>query len=63
MDILIKVMIGLAAFAFVMAFVSSAIISNSVFGVPAEAFSRACTNLALLAIGLSVGFKERRPTA
>ncbi len=47
-----KVLIGLASLAFVLAvFVS---LLWPIYGVPAEAFSRASNNLALIAIALSV---------
>ena len=63
MDILVKALIGLAALAFVMAIVCSAVITGRFLGIPAEGYSRACSNLALIGIGLAVGFKERSPTA
>ena len=47
-------LIGLAALAFIIAVVSS--LTNNIFvGVEAEGFSRACTNLALLAIAIGWG--------
>jgi hypothetical protein len=63
MDILIKTMIGLAALAFVMAVAGSTFISSGFLGIQPEGYSRACSNLALIAIGLSLGFKESSPTA
>jgi hypothetical protein len=54
MQIAIKAMVGLAGLAFVLAVICSAILSGPILGIPAEGFSRACTNLALLAIASSV---------
>jgi len=54
MDMLIKIVIGAAAMAFVMAVVSSVFASGQVFGVMPEAYSRASSNLALLAIAAAV---------
>ncbi|MFQ5418261.1 MAG: hypothetical protein ACE5FL_14645 [Myxococcota bacterium] len=54
MEMLIKATIGAAALAFVLAVFSSAAVGGSMFGVLPEAYSRACTNLALLAIAASV---------
>jgi hypothetical protein len=47
-----KTLIGLAGLAFLLAVVVS--LSWPIFGIPGETFSRACNNLALLAIGLAV---------
>lgn len=54
MDMISKGLIGLSALAFILAVVGAAIFAGPVFGIPPEAFSRACSNLALLAIALSV---------
>ena len=53
MQNLIRVLIGLAALAFVLAVVAS-ISSIGILRVAPEGFSRAATNLALLAIALSL---------
>jgi ABC-type amino acid transport system permease subunit len=50
MGSLVKALIGLSALAFVLAVVSS--FSGPIFHTIAEAYSRASTNLALLAIAL-----------
>jgi hypothetical protein len=50
---LIGVLIGLAALAFVLA-VLATLFGLNIMNVAAEAFSRASTNLALLAIALSL---------
>jgi ABC-type amino acid transport system permease subunit len=50
MSSLVKALIGLSALAFVLAVVSS--FSGPIFHTIAEAYSRASTNLALLAIAL-----------
>jgi len=52
-----KGLIGLAAAAFVLAVVDSAI-TGPIMLIPAESFSRASTNLALLAIGLLLAFRD-----
>lgn len=63
MSNLVKALIGLAALAFVLAVVTS--ISGPILGTVAEAYSRASTNLALLAIALVLTFggtpSARRP--
>ena len=53
---LVKPLVYLALITFVVAVVGS--FTGSMMGIGAEAFSRACTNLALLAIAISVAFKE-----
>ena len=55
-----KVLIGLSALAFVAAVISS-LSGVSIIGVTPEGFSRACSNLALIAIALLVAF-ERKTT-
>lgn len=50
---LIMVLIGLSAVAFLLA-VISVLVTGPMMGISAEAFSRACTNLALMGIALSV---------
>ncbi len=50
---LIMVLIGLSAVAFLLA-VISVLVTGPMMGITAEAFSRACTNLALMGIALSV---------
>ena len=57
MQNLIKVMVGLAALAFLLA-VASSLNLFSLMGLPPETLSRACTNLALLGIAFSLVFKE-----
>lgn len=57
MSTLSKAFIGLAAIAFVLALVTS--FAGPIFDTTAEGFSRASTNLALLAIGLVVAFPDR----
>jgi hypothetical protein len=44
------VLICLSALAFVLALI--VVIIGPIWGIPAEGFSRACSNLALIAIGL-----------
>jgi hypothetical protein len=57
MSTLVKALIGLAALAFVLAVVTH--FSGSIVGTQAEAYSRASTNLALLAIVLVLTFGDR----
>ena len=57
MQNLIKVMVGLAALAFLLA-VAGSLGLFSLMGMPPEGLSRACTNLALLGIAFSMVFKE-----
>jgi hypothetical protein len=52
MSIVSKLLIGLAGLAFLMALIVAQI--GPIGYVPAESFSRACSNLALLGIGLSI---------
>ena len=54
-----KVLVGLAGLAFILAVIGSAF-TGPIMGVTAEGFSRACTNLALIAIALSLCFKEEQ---
>ncbi len=51
-----KACVGLAALAFLGAVAAS--FMGSIVGLPPESFSRASTNLALIGIGIFVGFKE-----
>ena len=55
---LAKVLVGLAALAFVLAVVAA--FSGRLMHVHAEGYSRACSNLALLAIALLVAFESPR---
>lgn len=50
---LTMVLIGLSAVAFLLA-VISVLVTGSMMGITPEGFSRACTNLALMGIALSV---------
>jgi hypothetical protein len=54
---LAKVCVALAALAFALAVVG--VFSGRIMHVTAEGFSRACSNLALLAIALTVIFEPR----
>jgi len=55
MSNLVKALIGLAALAFVLAVVTH--FTGSIVSTRAEAYSRASTNLALLAIALELTFR------
>ncbi len=58
MDALPKLLIALAALAFLLAVVT-ALLGMPIVGIVPEGFSRACTNLALIAIGLQLCFREQ----
>ena len=60
MRTLAKVFVGLAALAFVLAVVS--VFTGRIVHVRPEGFSRACSNLALLAIALVLPFETRGRT-
>ncbi len=57
MNNLAKVLTGLAALAFVLAIVTN--FTGVLLNTPAEGYSRASTNLALLAIALVMVFDDR----
>ena len=61
MNNLAKVLTGLAALAFVLAIAAN--FAGALLNTPAEGYSRACTNLALLAIALVVSYGNRGATA
>ena len=48
------ILICLSALSFVLAVIAVIIVHGTIAGVPAEGFSRACSNFALIAIALSV---------
>ncbi|WP_400166488.1 hypothetical protein [Fidelibacter multiformis] len=54
----IWILIGLSALGFILA-VISALFNVSLFGVTAEGLSRACSNLALIAIAVHLVMKEK----
>ena len=56
MDGIAKACVGLAALALLGALVTS--FTGPIMALPAEAFSRGSTNLALLALCLFIGFKD-----
>ena len=53
---ILKALIGLSCVAFIIA-VLGAVFNFDFLGVDPEGYSRACNNLALIAIGLAVCFK------
>jgi len=55
-----KFLVLVAGAAFVMAVLSS-LFTGTIRNVPPEAFSRACTNLALIAIAMSMIHKDKKP--
>lgn len=52
MEGLVKGLVGLAALGFVLAILAGTVMGGDLMRIPAEAFSRASTNLSLLAIAL-----------
>ena len=56
-----KLLVVLAALTFVLAVIGAW--TGTIMGIGAEAFSRACTNLALLAIAIVMVFKEEGTSA
>jgi hypothetical protein len=52
-----KGLVILSALGFVLA-VAGSLIQIKILGIPPEAFSRACSNLALVAIAMAVCFKK-----
>jgi fucose permease len=59
MDNLAKLLTSLAALAFLLAVVTN--FTGPLLNTLPEGFSRACTNLALLAIAFAISFGDRRP--
>lgn len=57
----VKGLIGLAALGFILA-VAASLLKGPILGIPAEAFSRGSTNLALIAIALQLCFKQETAT-
>ncbi len=53
-----KLLVLLAAITFVLAIVGA--FAGNIVGIGAEAYSRACTNLALLALAMVMVFKEEQ---
>ena len=53
-----KILVALSILAFVLA-VIGALFSSPILGVASEGYSRACTNLALIALALSICFRDR----
>ena len=54
-----KLLVVLAAITFVLAVIGG-MWTGAIVGIGAEAYSRACTNLALLAIAIVMVFKEEQ---
>ena len=57
MSKILWVLTALSALGFVLAVICS-LLNFNIFGVPPEGFSRACSNLALIVIALSVCLKR-----
>ncbi len=53
-----KALVALSALAFLIAVVNSAI-TGPIMQIPAESFSRASSNLALLAIAIMLAFRDK----
>ena len=58
MKIIIRVLIGISALAFVLAVIAVLTTGGIFLGIAAEALSRTCNNLALIAIALTLSFKR-----
>jgi len=58
---LAKVLVGLSALAFVLAVVTNYGVALPLPAASSEGFSRACSNLALLALALVLCFRGERP--
>ena len=56
---LAKLLILGAALGFVIAVIQALFLGGTLMGMPAESFSRASTNMALIAIGIAVCFKDQ----
>jgi len=56
------VLIGLSAIAFLLAVISVLFSTGPMMGVSAEGFSRACTNLVLMGIAVSVCCPKKHQT-
>ncbi len=57
-----KLLMILSALCFVLAIISN-LYMGPMMGITAEGFSRACTNLALIAIGISLIFAKKSSTS
>ena len=60
MQNVINGLIGLAIIAFLLAVITVLTNSHFLMGIQAESFSRACTNLALIAIAITVCCPSRK---
>ena len=58
MGIVAKILIGAAVLGFLLAAVGTTLGIGNMFGVTPEGFSRGCSNLALLAIALTLIYKK-----
>ena len=59
MSNILNALIVLSCVAFIIAVIGS-LFSFNIIGIPPEAYSRACNNLALIAIALGVCFKTEK---
>jgi len=55
-----QILVALSALAFILAVVAVLTHSTQLMAVTAEGYSRACTNLALIAIAVSVCFRKKQ---
>jgi len=60
MESLSKVLVCLSAIAFILAAVGVLFATDKIMGVVPEAFSRACSNLALLSIAIVITFGKSK---
>lgn len=57
MKAIIRVLIAISVLGFVLSVIST-LLGGSLFGVHAPAYSKTCNNLALIAIALTLSFRE-----
>ncbi len=62
MENLAKALVGFAALSFVVGVIVAGPMGGDILGFPAESFSRACSNLALVAIALMLMGKGQSST-
>ena len=59
MEGIIKIVVGLSIVAFLLAVIGVLFVGSDIAGVPPEGYSRACTNLALIALAMNFCCRSR----